>query len=276
MLSEFEVRAMCRVAAVLSDSGVSLEDAEYTYQSASHAGVFAISDLKRAEWNLRSLGLAVDCGDYIQISNDMLSLLDGTLEDAHIALLARQIRPSAELIIDELPAELSLDQRESLLLALNRRFEETCQREIGAAAERLVESAARTELEALGEFELSRQVRRVSLLSDQLGYDIVAPSMSGRSRRFEVKGTAIPIRETFHFYISRNEAEYGKRDPLWFMVACYISDVESHQGEIIGWCSIEGIAEFLPTDATGGKWASAEITLPRTALRSWIPSPYMM
>jgi hypothetical protein len=267
---------MCRVASVLSDKGVSLEDAEYTYQSASHAGVFAVSDLKRAEWNLRSLGLAVDREDSIQVSNDMLSLLDGTLEDAHIALLARQIRPSAELSVDGLPAGLSLDQREALLLALSRRFEETRQREIGSAAERLVELAARTELEELGEFELSRRVRRVSLLSDQLGYDIVAPSMSGRSRRFEVKGTAIPIGDTFRFHISRNEADYGKQDPLWFMIACHISDLEAGQGEIIGWCSIEGIAEFLPIDATGGKWASAEITLPRTALKARIPSPYLV
>src|ERR1700692_911801 len=172
MLSEFEVRAMCRVATVLSDKYVSQEDAEYTYQSASHAGAFAISDLKRAEWNLRNLGLAIDFDDHIQISNEMLSLLDGTVEDAHVVLLARQIKPSVEVIVDELPAELSLDQRESLLLALNRRFEETRQREIGAAAERLVESAARAELEDLGEFELSRRVRRVSLLSDPLGYDI--------------------------------------------------------------------------------------------------------
>ena len=276
MLSEFEVRAMCRVAAMLADQGMSLDDAEYTYESAPYAGLFAISDLKRAEHNLRILGMLIDCENRIQISNDMLSLVEGTVEDAHIALLARQMKGPSEEIIHKLTAELSLDQRELLLIALNRRFDDTRQREIGAAAERLVEAAARGELEKLGEFELSRRVRRVSLVSDQLGYDIVAPSMSGKARKFEVKGTTIPISDTFRFFISRNEAEYAKKDPLWFMVACHVTDAESDQGDIIGWCSIDGIAEFLPTDTKGGLWASAELTLPRTALQSWIPSPYLM
>ena len=82
---------------------------------------------------------------------------------------------------------------------------------------------AREELTDLGLEDLAAGVRCLSEISDQLGYDVVAPRLGGK-RRLEVKTSARQGDGLFHFYISRSEIDVGLRDEDWALVACHMQD----------------------------------------------------
>jgi len=84
-------------------------------------------------------------------------------------------------------------------------------REVGEIGEDIVTGAARSELLDLGHADLARAVRRVSLISDQLGYDVVAPRVGGPNRLLEVKATTGPHDDPIRIHLSRNEAAVGAR-----------------------------------------------------------------
>jgi hypothetical protein len=165
-------------------------------------------------------------------------------------------------------------RREELLLALRRRFSDTHQRAIGAVGEELVIAAARHELITLGHPDLARAVRRVSLLSDQLGYDVTAPRISGPRRLLEVKATVIePTSDDVLIHLSRNEANIGAATGDWSLVICVVEDVEERRGRLLGWCSASTFAALLPTDSRTGRWEQAAIKLPVAGLVAGLPGP---
>ena len=64
--------------------------------------------------------------------------------------------------------------------------------------EDLVVDAARAELQQLGHADLACSLCRVSLTSDQLGYDVTAPRVGGPPRLLEVKtSTAAHVHTIF-------------------------------------------------------------------------------
>ena len=110
------------------------------------------------------------------------------------------------------------------MIGLARRFDETLQRLVGDIGEEIVVNAARSELRAMGRPELAREVRRVSLLSDQLGYDVSAPRVSGRPRLLEVKATTAElVGPSVNAHLSRNEADTGAALADWALVICAIT-----------------------------------------------------
>src|SRR5688500_16852398 len=78
------------------------------------------------------------------------------------------------------------------LLAMGRRFSDADAKRTGDLAEAHVTEACRAQLIEAGRDDLAARVRRVSLTSDQLGYDITAPRLDDSTRRIEVKGTRAP------------------------------------------------------------------------------------
>jgi hypothetical protein len=72
---------------------------------------------------------------------------------------------------------------------MGRRFSDADARRTGDLAEAHVTKACRAQLSGAGRDDLAALVRRVSLTSDQLGYDVTAPRLDGSTRRLEVKGT---------------------------------------------------------------------------------------
>lgn len=162
--------------------------------------------------------------------------------------------------------------REELLLARAQRFDDQAQCLIGEIGEELVVTAARQELAELGRADLARGVRRVSLVSDTLGYDVSAPRTSGRPRLLEVKSTT-RADVTFVVHISRNEAKIGQTYPDWALVVCRVDDVEARSGEICGWCQAGDFAARLPRDAAGGHWEQAAIELSADELLPGLPLP---
>jgi len=280
--SPYIARAALHAAAVLDQRGSRVSDARESYWHRATGGLFQETDLRRGERLLIDCGLVKEQEGVLVPTAELKELLDGTVEHALEVVTARtliQTEPkwltsTAPTEVPEVLQTLIPDplQREELLLALGRRFDDTRQRLLGGIGEEIVAAEARRELELLGYLELARAVRRVSLESDQLGYDVSAPRVSGNRRLLEVKATAVEPSRTLNVHISRNEATVGSRFPNhWALVICRVTNLDTASGEIFGWCSRTSLDALLPQDTTAGHWEEALIEIPAEAFTPGLP-----
>ena len=258
------VQAAMRAASLIDTDGSHRSDALESYWRQATGGVFSPDALATGERLLIDTGLVREQDERLYTTETLVAILEGSLEDAISALA---LEASCLLPVDkgELGAALESlvgdpDRREEILLAREERFDDSHRRLIGEIGEELVVSLARRELEQLGRPDLVRMVRRVSLVSDALGYDVSAPRLAGTPRLLEVKATTDPSEE-IEIHISRNEAAVGKRYPSWSLVVCRVNDVDIRNGVVQGWCGADAIAPRLPSDAPGGRWEQAAIRI---------------
>lgn len=229
------VRAALHVASILDHRGSRKLDARTTYWNHAAGGSFAPSDLRVGETLLIDSGLVVEVQGVFHLTPALVGLLDGTMDDAVVAIcvfaldylhhgVLKNPAEGLEVTLSTLIPDAA--RREEALLALSRRFDDSVRRVVGAIGEEIVLKVVRDDLMNLGYPDLARRVRHVSLESDQLGYDISAPRISGPSRLLEVKATTnVGVEETT-IYISRNEAEAGERFDNWSLVVCCVTDIE--------------------------------------------------
>lgn len=275
------VRAALHAASVLDQRGSRVGDARESYWHRATGGLFPAADLRRGETLLLDCGLVLEREGVLIPTEDLRELLGGTVEDAVECVTARTIEQSVPGWLTDQPgtAPEALEslipdprRREELLLALGRRFDDSRQRLVGEIGEELVVAQARLELEEMGHNELARGVRRVSLESDQLGYDVSAPRVSAPSRLIEVKSSTSVTTDIRGVHLTRNEAEAGSRYPSdWMLVFCQITDTESRQGQIVGWCSRAALDPLLPVDASGGRWEQAWLEISADAFTPGLP-----
>jgi hypothetical protein len=175
-LTRHVARAALHVAAILGDTTTPVVVARESYWRRASGGVFSTPDLILAEDALVAAGFVIRDGDMLTLTPLLDELVDVEEDDAidllAAALFGRHVpADAAEHAAVEATLEGLVDpeRREALLLALGRRWDDQYHRDVGAAGEELVVAHARDELTALGHPELARAVRRVSLLSDQLG-----------------------------------------------------------------------------------------------------------
>lgn len=162
------------------------------------------------------------------------------------------------------------DDRERFLLAMGRRFSDADTKRIGDLAEAHVIQSCRAELEDAGRSDLAALVRRVSLTSDQLGYDVTAPRLDASIRRLEVKATRTPGEHPL-VVISRNEAQVAARDPNWFLVVCRIATDD--RVAVLGWATFALLSSRLPTDEVDrGGWLSTAVPIDTAELISGLPT----
>lgn len=278
-LTRHVVRAALHVAAILGDASTPVVVARESYWRRATGGIFSVPDLVLAEDALVAAGFVLRSGDTLTLTSLLHTLVDADEDDAVESLAAALLGarpPSDATERAEIDATLNglVDdpaRREALLLALGRRWDDQRQREVGNIGEELVAAHARDELIALGHAELARAVRRVSLVSDQLGYDVVAPRIGAPPRLLEVKATTATS-EALAF-LSRAEADAGSRFGDWALVVCSVQDITSRTGEIIGWCQRADVEHLLPTDKPGSRWQSVAIELERLALQPGLPRP---
>jgi len=180
---------------------------------------------------------------------------------------ADELVPDADRrILEEV---LDPDSREQLLLALGRRFSDQELHHTGALAEEHLVAVCRSELEALKMTDLAQGVQRVSLVSDQLGYDVTAPRLDGSVRRLECKGTR-GSGALIAFHLSRNEAERGLRDPDWSLVVCRV--FEDQSAAVAGYLLGADVGPLLPRDPVPqARWESVRIAMHQASLRPGIP-----
>jgi hypothetical protein len=265
------------VANLIDADGSFLAETRESYWHKATGGVFSADSLVVGELLLKDTGLVVERDGRLYLTAALETMLDGSIADAiSLLVLEALCLPAAQEIVNPGgPLENLVPDpqgREELLLARAQRFDDQSQRLVGEIGEELVVTAARQELTELGRMDLARGVRRVSLVSDTLGYDVSAPRTSGRPRLLEVKSTT-QADVTFVVHISRNEAEIGQAYADWALVVCRIDDVEARSGEICGWCHVGDFAARLPNDAAGGHWEQAVIELSADELLPGLPLP---
>jgi hypothetical protein len=160
------------------------------------------------------------------------------------------------------------DRRDELLLALGRTFDSRIRKELGLAAELVVVDSCREELRRLGHEDLALQVRHVSLVSDELGYDVRTPTASAGVLLLEVKcdSTSGP---NARFFLSRNEWRTATRDSRWRLVVCRRR--ATGKIEVQGWSTGATIEPHLPNDTMLARWQSLEFSLPIGELVSGLP-----
>lgn len=269
-------QAALHTASLIDADGSPLGEARESYWHKATGGVFAPADLTIGEALLKDTGLIVEREGHLFLTPPLEEMLDGSLEDAisNLALEALCLLPPQVPDLGKSLADLVPDaqRREELLLARAQRFDDRARQLIGEIGEELVVAAARGELAELGREDLARQVRRVSLESDMLGYDVKAPRITGNPRLLEVKATT-RANEPFVVHISRNEATTGAKFSAWAMVVCRINDIAARSGEICGWCPATVFSGRLPQDAPGGSWEQAAIELWPNELHPGLPLP---
>jgi len=160
-------------------------------------------------------------------------------------------------------------QREAFLLARARSVDAAERLELGAAGEEIVEAACRAELADLGHKDLAAAVRRVSVVSDELGYDVTAPRIDGTTRRLEVKATRSAAAD-ISIVVTRNELTVGLSDADWFLVVVRID--RSGQHEIVGHSQAAALESLFPEDRHDrGHWQATRLRLRATTLRRGLP-----
>lgn len=263
--SAYILHAALHAAALIDAEGSIVDQARESYWHRATGGEFSAATLRIGEELLLDTGLLVERDGRLHLTSALAMLLEGSVEDAGagVALEASSLIDFP----DQHPASAELQalvpdaqRREELLLALAQRFDDRRRRLIGDIGEGLVLSAAREELTSLNRPDLARRVRRVSLESDALGYDITAPRLLGEPRFLEVKATT-GADEPIRIHLSRNEARVGSIYAGWSLIVCRISDPDERVGEILGWCHAASLRSRLPSDVDGGRWESAELDI---------------
>jgi hypothetical protein len=284
-----ELRAALWVARMLPDSGIVPADARASYALAPSGGVYRHEDFAAAEVRLAECGLIALSDGRLSPSAELAEIAQlPEAEAIEILLVAISERDppvwlstatDAESLVSEAIPDADWKtfetviadpvRREALLLSLSRKLDSAQNAAIGAQGEDCVIEACRLRLAELGRPDLVPAVRRVSLVSDQLGYDVVSPTAAGPSWRLEIKTTQI-VGFLVPVYLSRNEARVGLADPGWALVVCWRRSEEAV--EVVGWCNASTLAPLLPLDSCPrGAWTGARLVLLRDELHDGLP-----
>lgn len=284
--SRYHIQSAQRCARLIGLDAATVDEIESAFRSAATQGMFRVQDLRSGRSLLEALQLLrreretlyPDAAllEFGKCSEDEAMQISFTrlMETVHPIWLASAIEGST--IIDEyIPTKvaqyfddvfLDLDRRESILLAVSQKFDSDRLSAIGLQGELAVLNACREYLEQAGRQDLRDGVVHVSKISDQLGYDIVSPTLDDRRVRMEVKSTR--SLKDYAVYISRLEAAVGRADDDWRLVFCRI---QSDNSEIVGHCSFSAIEDQMPIDQTPGEWSVTRLQLSMGSLQAGVP-----
>lgn len=279
------LRSATRVLNIIGEGRHAETAVRSSYRSTASGGILSSDGLLQAECWLVEQGWLTRDGDTLRASARCRELPDDEVEAARELARAiildspptwlRVVAARGEIRPELLPAQVertlddmfSLEERDAILLAAALKHDEESRRALGAAGEEAVVAACRELLELHSHPDLARSVRRVSLISDALGYDIAAPDLQGRECRLEVKcyGGRFP-----NFYITRNEFEVGLKLPRWNLVLCRSSGDSTP--EVIGWMGLGTLRHRMPSDTyTSATWQVARVRIDESELRPGLP-----
>lgn len=271
------MRAAIRAASVIDSHGSPIPSAEAAFLLYPSDGLFPPQDLRLGERLLVDCGLLAITDDHLVPTYDLKTLAGLAEPDATAVVFELAVRRSLGVASTPVNPQIEAaatalipdpERREALLIAMARRHDETVRAVLGARGEEFVASVARDELRTLGREDLADRVRRVSEMSDQLGYDVVAPRILGM-RRLEVKTSVATAAGLFRFYLSRAEYEVGLVDSEWALVGCQAE--EAGTLSLAGWCRANSLDTYLPSDGQAGRWVSAELSVPLAVLKHGLP-----
>lgn len=240
-----QLRAAYEVAKIIDLEGNDVEDVRETYRLVLTQGEHRREHLIDGEALLLSAGLLIASGERL-IPSEALFTLARLERSVALRALAHRLSSSGD------------DQLRDAT-------------EIGERGEIAVVAASVDELNRLGRPDVAEGVQRVSLVDDQAGFDVFAPTITGMARQLEVKTMGRPPVGTFRFFISRNEYETGRREPRdWALVACHLQLEPTSPVKLLGWCRAQSLVEYVPEDGSG-RWTEALVHLPITRLQQSLP-----
>ena len=115
--------------------------------------------------------------------------------------------------------------------------------------------------------DLAREARRVSLISDAMGWDISAPNLEGQVCRLEVKcyrGRDPTV------YLTRHEFNVGLRQSRWYLVLC--RSAGDSMPEVVGWTTAAPLIPRMPMDVDRStEWQVARVRIGESDLRPGLP-----
>jgi hypothetical protein len=285
----FQLQAAILAAQVVSAEGSSMRSVRASYRAVVTGGLYGVDDLVRGESLLIRAHLLQESDDAFNPSEELLELRELPTDVASEVLLRKlflverplwlyaaisdedvrweNVPDGDQKVLHQLIVEAT--RRESFLLTLGKTIDLEYLADLGGEGEEHVIAECRRYLTKVGRADLATGVRRVSLHSDQLGYDVTSPDTLGRRHRIEVKtmGSAV---ERAEFFLSRNEARTGRNDPLWSLVV--VRKDRNGSMHLLGWCASENLVSLLPTDPhPHGRWASTRISVPLETLRPGLP-----
>ena len=159
------------------------------------------------------------------------------------------------------------EERDAILLAAAAKYDEAALRALGESGEEAVLAACRSFLEGQGRPDLAREARRVSLISDAMGWDISTPNLTGQVCRLEVKcyrGRDPTI------YLTRHEFNVGRRQSRWYLVLC--RSMGDSAPVVVGWTTVAPLVPRIPTDVTrSAKWQVARVRIVESELQPGLP-----
>jgi Domain of unknown function (DUF3883) len=289
--SRRRLRAAFWVAHVLGPEGEQEDVAHASWIDLPLGGEVDLAELRVAEGALIAAGLVRRRGSHLCSTPQLYAAcaeLSSETEELLLTVILEESRPlwlltaagegdrlATELVPEEAAAVLAAAipdpvRREAFLLARARSVDTNAREELGAQGEEAVVTACRGELTALGAHDQVGQVRRVSLVSDELGYDVTAPRIDGSMRRLEVKATR-SASGNVNVVVTRNELTVGLSDPDWFLVLVRVDREGKH--EVIGYSAGGDLEPLLPADRHGrGRWQAARLRLAVSAMEPGLPS----
>jgi hypothetical protein len=286
----YQLQAAVLAARVLDAGGNTAASLEISYDQLATGGLYRSQDLQAGHRLLQRAHLVTVDGSH-HIPAPALLDLCGLPYDVAAELLLQELLVEepplwlyAAVVDDEVRWENvpeadqeALEQlledaarREALLMTLGRTLDAHQLAEQGARGEDYVVERCQQHLNDRHRPDLAAAVNRVSLRSDQLGYDVTSPDTTGHRHRIEVKTTSSSSAGRVEFFLSRNEATVGERDPAWSLVAVRRNRDDSL--ELIGWCSSVNLMPHLPRDVSPqGRWTSVRLSVATTAFKPGLP-----
>lgn len=276
----YQLQAAVLAGRVLDAAGNTAASLETSYDQLATGGLYRSQDLQSGHRLLQRAHLVtIDGGTHIP--TPALLRLCGLPDDVAAELLLQELlleEPPlwlyAAVVDDEVRWEnvpesdqQALEQlledaarREALLMSLGRTLDAEQLSEQGARGEEFVVELCKQHLIERDRPDLAAAVNRVSLRSDQLGYDITSPDTTGHRHRIEVKTTSRASTGVVEFFLSRNEAAVGERDPAWSLVA--VRRNRDNTLELVGWCSSVSLMPHLPRDVSAqGRWSNVRLSI---------------
>lgn len=279
------LKSAARVLTIVGLETHSDTDIRASYRSTVSGGLLSSDGLRKAERWLADHGWLTRDGEVL-IPSDRCRALPNDEEDVARELVRTTIldvtptwlgvvvargEVRAELLPEQVAAVLmdtfDAEERDAILRAAAAKYDDAALRAIGDAGEEAVVIASQAFLEAEGRPDLAGRVRRVSLISDALGYDVTTPDLAGRECRIEVKC----YRGRYpRFYITRNEFEVGLRLPGWYLVLCRF--VPDSAPRIVGWMTLAPLIGKVPVETDGSvTWQLVRVRLRESDLRPGLP-----
>lgn len=258
-VSEYVVTCATAALSVIDCDGSPVENVNHSYTKLSTNGVFTSNELAVGGKLLIDIGLVIEQNNFLKLSSLAKSLRDGEekhLTDLIFAAATRLLKDESKFLANNSDSVFSPTSN----IPKSQTISHAVLEKIGAAGEEFTLQTIRNMFMKENRHDLARLAKRVSLISDEFGYDIEVMTPSGVTLKIEVKSSVIMPKDKIEFFVSRHESVVSRNSQNWYLIFCFLSDIEIPAGEVIGWIDNSTLVDAWPVDSVFSYWNSAEIS----------------